>query len=304
MRMICRSEKTARLPLAGLRREGSRQQSGRNAMAYDAQFETLTLETRGQVAILTMNRPDRLNAINTDVMREMHAATTAVREDDEVRALVLTGAGRGFCAGADLLGAGPTATGRPPEQVTQNAKLDEEGWVGRWATMWAELDKPVIGAINGVAAGAGMSTALACDVRIGCENSRFKAVFIERSLSPDSGLSYFLPRVVGYAAAAGIIFTSRAVGADEALRLGLLNRMVPAAELLDAAVAYAEEMTQWPPLALRMSKRVLQHSIDAGLQAALSYESVGLNFARKAKNDVQEQRLAFIEKRKGVFTGT
>jgi 2-(1,2-epoxy-1,2-dihydrophenyl)acetyl-CoA isomerase len=273
-------------------------------MAFDAPYETLTLEKRGQVAILTMNRPERLNAINQDVMREMAAATTAVRADDEVRALVLTGAGRGFCAGADLLGGGPTGTGRPPEQVTQNAKLDEMGWVGRWATMWAELDKPVIGAINGVAAGAGMSTALACDVRIGCEHSRFKAVFIERSLSPDSGLSYFLPRVVGYAAAADIIFTSRAVGADEALRLGLLNRMVAADELLDAAVAYAEEMAQWPPLALRMSKKVLQHSIDAGLQAALSYETFGLSFARKAKNDVAEQRLAFVEKRKGVFTGT
>ena len=134
------------------------------------------------------------------------------------------------------------------------------GWVGRWATMWAELDKPVIGAINGVAAGAGMSTALACDVRIGSENARFKSVFIERNLSPDCGLCYFLPRIVGYAAAADIIFTSRAVGRRGGLRLGLLNRLVPADELLDAAVAYAEEMTQWPPLALRMSKRVLQHN--------------------------------------------
>jgi 2-(1,2-epoxy-1,2-dihydrophenyl)acetyl-CoA isomerase len=170
--------------------------------------------------------------------------------------------------------------------------------------MWAQFDKPVIGAINGVAAGAGMSTAMACDVRIGSEHARFKAVFIERNLSPDSGLSYFLPRVVGYAAAADIIFTSRAIGAEEALRLGLLNRLVKAEELLEAAVAYAEEMTQWPPLALRMSKRVLQHSIDAGLEAALTYETLGLSFARKATNDVQEQRLAFVEKRKGVFTGT
>jgi enoyl-CoA hydratase/carnithine racemase len=274
-------------------------------MAYDAaDYQTLTLERRGHVAVLTMNRPDRLNAINQDVMREMPDAVAQVRDDDEVRALVLTGAGRGFCAGADLMGSGPTATGKPPEETTQNAKLDEMGWVGRWAFMWADFDKPVIGAINGVAAGAGMSTALACDVRIGSEHARFKSVFIERSLSPDSGLSYFLPRVVGYAAAADLIFTSRAVGAEEALRLGLLNRLVKADELIDAAVAYADEMTGWPPLALRMSKRVLQHSIDAGLEAALTYETLGLSFARKARNDVQEQRLAFIEKRKGVFTGT
>jgi 2-(1,2-epoxy-1,2-dihydrophenyl)acetyl-CoA isomerase len=170
--------------------------------------------------------------------------------------------------------------------------------------MWSDFDKPVIGAINGVAAGAGLSTALACDVRIGCETSRFKSVFIERSLSPDSGLSFFLPRIVGYAAAADMIFTSRAVGADEALKLGLLNRMVPAGGLVDAAVAYANEMTRWPPVALRVSKRVLQHNIDVTLEEALRYESAGLYYARRAPNDVKESRASFVEKRDGVYTGT
>jgi 2-(1,2-epoxy-1,2-dihydrophenyl)acetyl-CoA isomerase len=149
-----------------------------------------------------------------------------------------------------------------------------------------------------------MSTALACDVRIGSEHARFKSVFIERSLSPDSGLSFFLPRVVGYAAAADLIFTSRAVGAEEALRLGLLNRLVPAAELLDAAIAYAGEMARWPPVALRASKRVLQHNVEAGLEEALIYETAGLGYARRAPNDVAESRAAFLEKREGVYTGT
>ena len=274
-------------------------------MAYEAvDYETLTLERRGHVAVLTLNRPDRLNAISLELRRDVEQAVAALKADDEVRALVLTGAGRGFCAGADLLGTTPVATGRVEEPADQAGRLDEMGWVGRWAMMWAGFDKPVIGAINGVAAGAGMSTALACDVRIGSEHARFKSVFIERSLSPDSGLSYFLPRVVGYAAAADIIFTSRAVGAEEALKLGLLNRLVAADALVDAAVAYAEEMIQWPPMALRVSKRVLQHSIDAGIEEALRYESVGLGFARRAPNDVKESRLAFIEKRKGVYTGT
>ena len=178
------------------------------------------------------------------------------------------------------------------------------GWVGRWAMMWSELDKPVIGAINGVAAGAGMSTALACDVRIGSEAARFKSVFIERSLSPDSGLSFFLPRIVGYAAAADLIFTSRSVAADEAKSLGLLNRLVPAAELVDAAVDYANEMTRWPPVALRASKRVLQHNTEAPLEEALRYESAGLYYARRAPNDVKESRDSFLEKRPGVYTGT
>jgi 2-(1,2-epoxy-1,2-dihydrophenyl)acetyl-CoA isomerase len=274
-------------------------------MAYEAgDYETITLERRGHVAVLTLNRPDRLNAISAGLRDEVHAAVAALKADDEVRALVLTGSGRGFCAGADLMGTGPVATGRVEEPVSQLGRLDEEGWVGRWATMWAHFDKPIIGAINGVAAGAGMSTALACDVRLGSPAARFKSVFIERSLSPDSGLSYFLPRIVGYAAAADLIFTSRAVDAEEARALGLLNRIVPAETLVDEAVAYAEQMTQWPPMALRMSKRVLQHSIDAGLEAALRYESVGLGFARKAPNDVKESRAAFLEKRKGVYTGT
>jgi len=274
-------------------------------MAYEANDdETITLERRDHVAVLTLNRPDRLNAISVPLREEVHAAVAALKADDEVRALVLTGAGRGFCAGADLMGTGPVATGRVEEPASQLGRLDEDGWVGRWATMWAHFDKPIVGAINGVAAGAGMSTALACDVRIGSPAARFKSVFIERSLSPDSGLSYFLPRIVGYAAAADLIFTSRAVDAEEALGLGLLNRIVPADSLVEEAVAYAGQMTQWPPMALRMSKRVLQHSIDAGLEAALRYESVGLGFARRAPNDVQESRAAFLEKRKGVYTGT
>jgi 2-(1,2-epoxy-1,2-dihydrophenyl)acetyl-CoA isomerase len=288
-----------------LRRDASAKTWEEPAMAYEAgDYETITLERRGQVAVLTLNRPDRLNAINPDLRREVEGAVAAVKADDEARALVVTGAGRGFCAGADLLGSGPVATGRVEEPTSQDGKLDEMGWVGRWATMWHDFDKPLIGAINGVAAGAGMSTALACDVRIGSEHARFKSVFIERNLSPDSGLSWFLPRVVGYAAAADIIFTSRAVDAEEALRIGLLNRVVKPDELLHAAVAYAEQMTQWPPLAMRMSKRVLQHSLEVELEDALRYESVGLSFARKAKNDVAESRASFLEKRKGVYTGT
>ena len=274
-------------------------------MAYEAgDYDTIAIARRDHVAILTLNRPERLNAINRDMMAELPAAVAALKADDEVRALVVTGAGRGFCAGADLMGAGQAVAGDAPPLTSQHDRLDEMGWVGRWAMMWAGFDKPTIGAINGVAAGAGMSTALACDVRVGCEASRFKTVFIERSLSPDSGMSFFLPRIVGYAAAADLIFTSRAVDADEALRLGLLNRLAPAADLLDAAVAYANEMTRWPPLALRAAKRVLQHNTDAELEAALRYETAGLSYARRAPNDVKESRAAFLEKRPGVYTGT
>jgi len=268
-------------------------------------FEHIAFERRGQIALLTLNKPERLNALSAAMRAEITGVLAEVRADDALRALVLTGAGRGFCSGADLAaGAAVMAAGGPPEPRTQNEKIDEHGWVGAWATMWANFDKPVVGAINGVAAGAGLSTALACDVRIGSEHARFKSVFIERNLSPDSGLSWYLPRVVGYAAAADMIFTSRAVGAEEALRIGLINRLVGADELIDAAIEFAESMAQWPPLALRMSKRVLQHNQDAALEDALRYESMGLEFSRRAKNDVKESQASFREKRKGVYTGT
>jgi 2-(1,2-epoxy-1,2-dihydrophenyl)acetyl-CoA isomerase len=264
----------------------------------------LLLAVRDGVATVTLNRPERLNAWTQTMFGELMTAFDQADSDDDVRAVIVTGAGRGFCAGADLMGAGQAISGTAPEPKSQFERIDEMGWVGRWAMMWSNFDKPVIGAINGVAAGAGMSTALACDVRIGSEHARFKTVFIERSLSPDSGMSFFLPRIVGYAAAADLIFTSRAVGAEEAKTLGLLNRIVPAAELIDAAVAYANEMTRWPPIAMRAAKRVLQHNTEAELEAALRYETAGLYYARRAPNDVKESRASFMEKRDGVYTGT
>lgn len=259
--------------------------------------EAITYETRGQVAILTLNRPEKLNAISAQLRAEVHAAVGEAQADDGVRALILTGAGRGFCSGADL-------TGTPPTPATgQNAKLDEMGWVGRWARLFHDFDKPLVGAINGVCAGAGMSAALACDIRIGSLDARFKTTFVERSLSPDSGMSFFLPRIVGYAVAADLIFTSRMVEAEEAKALGLLNRIVPHGDLIEAAVDYAESIAQWPPLAVRMAKKVLQHNHEADLESALKYESVGLGFARRATADAKESLASFREKRKGVYTG-
>ena len=277
-------------------------------------YEAILYETRGSVAIITLNRPERLNAIGQAVREEVHATVEAAQADDAVRAAVITGAGKGFCSGADLSGgmaraaSGAAGAGgaapRALEAPGMNGKLDEDGWVGRWAKRFAHFDKPLIGAINGVAAGAGMSMALACDVRIGSTNARFKTVFVERNLSPDSGMSYFLPRIVGYSRAADLVMTSRAVNADEAYRIGLLDRVVEPDALIDAAVKMGEEMAQWPPLAVRMAKRVLQRNQDAELDDALRYESVALGFARRATNDTKESITSFAEKRKGVYTGT
>jgi 2-(1,2-epoxy-1,2-dihydrophenyl)acetyl-CoA isomerase len=270
-------------------------------------YEAILYETRGPVAIITLNKPERLNAIGGAVREEVHAAVEAAHHDDAVRAAIITGAGRGFCSGADLSGAATRAAGGGggiPSPTSQGERMDEMGWVGRWAKRFAHFDKPLIAAVNGVAAGAGMSMALACDVRVGSTNARFKTVFVERNLSPDSGMSYFLPRIVGYSRAADLVFSSRAVGAEEAYRIGLLDRLVEPEALIDEAVKLGEEMAQWPPLAIRMAKRVLQHNQDAELDDALRYESVALGFARRATNDTRESIASFAEKRKGVYTGT
>lgn len=261
--------------------------------------EVTEFKVEGQTAVITLNRPDRLNALSAQLRDELTDALAKVQADDGIRVAILTGAGRGFCSGADL-------SGFDSEAATpgQNEMLDEYGWVGRQAMSVYRLDKPVIAAVNGVAAGAGMSLSLSCDMRIGSENSRFKSVFIERNLSPDSGLSFFLPRVVGQSRAADIIYTSRAVDADEAYRMGLLDRLVAHDKLLDTALEVAAQMAQWPPLALRSSKRVLQHNLEVPLEDALRYEMVGLTYAGKARNDAKESMAAFREKRKPTYTGS
>ena len=263
--------------------------------------DPLLIERRERVAILTLNRPDRLNALNRGLQDAIMQTCEELRNDDDVWAVVLTGAGRGFCSGADLLGGGG---GGGDEQPSRQQRLDVYGWVGRLAmAIYRTLDKPIIAAVNGVAAGAGMSVALACDIRVGTENTRFKTVFIERSLSPDTGMTFFLPRIVGYSRACDLIFSSRFVEADEAYRLGLLDRLVSADRLLDDALELANQIAFWPPVAMQSARRVLQQSMEATLEDQLRNESFGLNFARRAPHDVQESRDSFRERRPPQFTG-
>lgn len=262
-------------------------------------YENLTLERDGQIALITLNRPEKLNAISRELHLEMMEACLELQDDDDIRAVIWTGAGRGFCSGVDL-----TADRPPEESKTRQERLDEFGWVGRQAiTISRSLEKPTIAAVNGVAAGAGMSLALACDMRVGCENTRFKTVFIERNLSPDSGMSYFLPRIVGSSRAFDLVFTSRYVNPPEAHLIGLLDRITIADRLLDEAKDLARQIAVWPPLAIQMSKRVLQHSLESTLEDQLRYETHGIGFARRSPHDVAEAAASFRERRPPHFTG-
>jgi len=262
-------------------------------------YHDLNLERDGQVAVVTLNRPETLNAINQDMHLEIMAACRELAADDGVRAVVWTGEGRGFCSGIDL-----KAERTDKSTATRQQRLDPYNWVGRQAiTLYRTLNKPTIAAVNGVAAGAGMSLALACDLRVGCENTRFKTVFVERNLSPDSGMSYFLPRIVGASRAFDLVFTSRYVDAEEAHRIGLLDRFTTADRLLEDAKELAREIAFWPPLAVQMSKRVLQHSLESTLEEQLEYETNGIQFTRRAPHDVAEAAASFREKRPPHFTG-
>jgi len=264
-----------------------------------ADNSALHIDRQGHVAVVTLDRPDKLNALNAELRQGILDASAELRDDDQVRAVVITGAGRGFCSGVDLSG----VRGEDNSEPSQNQRLDEYGWVGRQALAVYELDKPTVAAVNGVAAGAGMSLALACDLRVGGPSARFRTVFLERSLSPDSGMSFFLPRIIGYSRACDLIFTSRDVDAEDAYRMGLLDRLV-ADDPLEAAVALAEQAALWPPMALRSAKRVVQHNLEVDLREALLYETAGLGYARRAPGDVREAAASFRERRPPKFTGT
>jgi 2-(1,2-epoxy-1,2-dihydrophenyl)acetyl-CoA isomerase len=271
-------------------------------------YESLTLERRENIALVTLNRPEKLNALDATLRREVLEVCAEVRDDDSLVALIFTGAGRGFCSGADISGAPRAAEGEdggtPQRRVSQNSRLDQFSWVGDQARAVYHLDKPTIAAMNGVCAGAGMSLALACDMRVGSEQARFRSVFLERNLSPDSGMSWFLPRIVGYSRAIDLILTSRDVGAEEAYRMGLLDRLVPHEQLIDEAVALARLITRWPPIAVRAAKRVTQQNLVNDLDDALRNEVLHLQYGRSAVNDAREARQARIENRTPRFTGT
>ncbi|MBW1710168.1 MAG: enoyl-CoA hydratase/isomerase family protein [Deltaproteobacteria bacterium] len=261
-------------------------------------YKDITFEQEGYTAVVTLNRPQTFNALSAGLRSDLHAALKEVTENDDIRALVITGAGRGFCSGADLSGPRP----EPPDN--QNFKMDDLEWMGRLALVLYELEKPIIGAINGIAAGAGMSLALACDLRVGSEKSGFKTVFMERAISPDTGMTFFLPRIVGYSRAIDLIISCRRIDCHEAYRLGLLDRLVDHENLMEEALKLAGEIGFWPPLAVRSTKRVLKRNMEEpSLANALRNEVSGLYFARRAVKDQEESAKSWVEKRPPKFTG-
>ena len=261
-------------------------------------FECLLYEVKDRVATLTLNRPDRLNALGGTLREDLYTAIMAIGTNPEVGAVVITGAGRGFCSGGDVKSM--SEKDQAGQSSTTRERMSPER--DRCVLAMRDCPKPIIAAVNGAAAGAGMNLALACDIRIASTAAKFSQAFVKRGLAPDWAGSYFLPRVVGTAKACELIFTGDSLDANEALRLGIVNSVVAPEELLKTAHALASRIAAGPPVAIALSKRAIYRNLEAGLRESLEFETFA-QVVCKDTEDSKEGVRAFMEKRAPVFKG-
>ena len=243
-------------------------------------YETILVETSDAVATLTLYRPEKRNAYTSQMGEEIVAAFRALRDDDAVRAVILTGAGQGFCAGVDLEALAALQAGRT---TGKGPKLGEEEFVNAFPLELLEYPKPVIAAIHGAAIGVGVTMSLPCDLRIAGEGAKLGLTFTKLGILPGLGSTHLLPRIVGLAKAQELVLTARIIRAPEALEIGLVNRVVPDASLLETAREIAAAIAECDPIALRLAKRALQHGAVSGMAEAMAHEKAASAALRKAK---------------------
>ena len=254
-----------------------------------------------QVRLLTLNRPDRLNAMSHELVADLHAALDEAAADTGCRAIVLTGAGRGFCAGLDLKGSGapPGLDGLGRAQTGMKSQQH----IASLTPHFRSTPQPIIAAVNGPAAGGGLALALASDIRVASESARFNVAFVRIGLSGcDIGVSWLLPRLIGASKAFELMLTGRFVGAEEAERIGLVSKVVPDGEVVDAAVEIADAIAANSPFGVQMTKEVMWSNLEIGsLQAAIDLEN-RTQLLCGYTEDMREAMSAFFEKRKPVFS--
>ena len=262
------------------------------------EFDDILTETSDGVLLITLHRPQALNALSFKTFYELSEAVRLADESDEVKCVVLTGSGRGFCAGLDMASSDETAQYRylpARSEGSQRPADDFPEWL-------AACRKPLITAINGIAVGAGFTLALVGDIRIASEQARFSTIFTKRGRVVHAGLSYYLPRIVGTARALELIWSSEFVAAGEALATGIVSRVVPAEELLPAALEHAQRIASGPSIAINLGKQLVYDSLIQSLPDALRAEGRALTITSHSE-DSQEGTRAFLEKRDPVFRG-
>jgi len=256
--------------------------------------------TADHVATITLNRPERMNTISRAMLSQLTERLLEADADSEVRAIVLTGTGRAFCAGLDLSEVTrPVGSGGITGGASVATDLDLRNTP---PTVLFNLGKPTICALNGSAAGYGMDTALGCDIRIMAEGAKMAAAFTKRGIVPESGGTWFLPRLIGWSKAAELIFTGRTLSAAECLEMGLVSSVVPAAELAGAARALALEIAANAPLAVQASKKMMRMGLGEGFNDHVHHVFLQLLPLMRSQ-DAAEGMRAFMEKRTPQFKG-
>ena len=261
-------------------------------------YEQITLEKEESIAIITLNRPEKLNALGSKMLDELTLVLEELAGDRQVKVMILTGAGRGFCAGIDL-----TEPASAANIAERRFRLQPFGRYGTSLLKIKSLAIPTIAAVNGIAAGGGFSLALCCDIRLASEKAAFSASFVKRGLVPDGGITYLLPQSVGTAHALELLLTGDTIDAQEASRLGLVSKVIPAEELLNEAKKLAGRIDQGAPIAIELARKSVYKAMEnKEFSDVMAYEAWAQSICAKSE-DSHEGIRAFLERRAPLFEG-
>lgn len=264
-------------------------------------YEYIVLEKEDEIVTITLNRPEKLNALIPPMRMEMRKALEDVGNDERIRVLILTGAGRAFSAGADIATVAEQAL--TAEDETRRGLLLQPVSSSRLVALIQSLNKPTICALNGVVAGSSIALALSCDIVIASEQAKFRIAFTRMGLSLDHGLSYLLPRIIGPHLTLELAYTNDMIDAREMERIGLANRVVPHDNLMKSANEMAEKMLQIPPITLALTKKCVYKGIaTSDIDSQMSFEML-LSKTLEQTEDQKEAKRSFLEKRKPVYMG-